>query len=212
MHGGIRLGCVLLICSFVFSYAADQGSKKDRLEQSLSLVAAEGGAVSLPVLHVEIHAQLPQVPSGSSSPFFPRSRTIKSNGSKNSGSRRSSAEEDYATKDTDTEESFAQFESLPPSPHNSPKNSVRHKILAQECNLRKSIAMLVACVPGLDEHQREEARDQLIRNLIMQVGALQESRMENRRIESIADEHTDKLLAAEIADNNKKECCSCVIL
>lgn len=210
MNGSIRLGYVLLVCCSLFSYAADKDSG---LESSLSLLAAHGQAVSLQTMHAEIHIQLPHATSGgTSSPLFPRSRTIKSNGSRSSGSRRSSAEEDYATKDTDTEASYATLGSLPPSPHNSPKNSARHKILAQARNLQKPMARLVACVPDLDEHQRRDARDQLIRNVIVQVGALQESKIENKRIDPIADEQLDKQLAAEIAQANKTACCDCVIL
>ncbi|MFI5333183.1 MAG: hypothetical protein ACHQVS_03710 [Candidatus Babeliales bacterium] len=219
MNEGMRLGYVLLVCSSLVGYAADK--KGPGSERSLSSLVAEVGAVSLQPVHIQSRDMLPHSDSGTSSLLFPRS---KSNGSKSSGSRRSSADE----RDTDTEEgterSYAILGSPLSSRQNSPKNSARQKsledsvhqkILAQEPNLRKSMARVVACLPGLDTHQREEVGNQLIRNVIVQLGIYIDSRVENKRVEPILDDQLDKELAADIAAHaqaNKKGCCGCVIL
>lgn len=205
MNGGISIGCLFVLCGSLFSYAADKGG----LEPSLSLLVAEGGALSLPLLHAEIQGSLSRVHS----PLLVRSKTTHSDESRSSASRRSSDEQDYL-KDTDTEASFATLGSLPPSAENSPKNgmhqkkSVHQKILEQARNLQEPITRLVACVSGLDEHQQQEAREQLIRNLIAQTIALGEA----KKINPILEEQWDVHLKNQIEQIHTKDFCECVIL
>lgn len=194
----VYVGIVIVGAYSFFSYGLEKS------ETSVSLLAAQGQAISLQTVHVQFHDMLPQVTSSVS--------LIKSlNGG---GSKRSSAssEGDGLTRDTDTERSFDEpsfstFTSAPPSPEHSPKNSARKNILSQYGAILPSIKKLIARVPDGDERD-VNAAEKLTRNVIAQ--ALHFSNGKN--IEPISSEQDDIQLKQEIERQNAPSSGCCVIL
>jgi hypothetical protein len=222
MYVGIRLSYLFLIVSSCVSYAGDkiEQKKNPQLETSLSMVAAHEEGLSMPLLRVIVHHQLPFKSNGT--PLFPRSATMLSggsSGSKGSGGRsRSSSAEERAQRthdtDTDDDESLATL-SLPSNPQHSPTNRTQ-KILAQARNLQGPMGTLVALLPG-DEIQRKKAEDQLITNAVAQVLCAVEMHKKDGGkdreiyIAPILGDQENAELRTNIANTNSSKDC-CVIL
>jgi hypothetical protein len=188
-------------------YAAEERKEqKKNLETSLSLLVAEGGAVSLSSGVSEGAHTI------NSTPASPRARVAGSSRVKVFVRKSSSADEREKIFRLDTGESFSSL-SLPSSAQNSPTSQAYQRTLEQsKAILIPALKEYVKLVPG-DDETRKILLPRLLTNTLAPVYIAHKSGKADVIVDSVLNEQEDAELNADIRKPNSSKCCcvTCVI-